>query len=271
MINDLDIAKLEYLLSPEFELINSAGKPLTGGWIEVYLHGTRDKYYCYSDWAGTLHPFKIPLDSIGANVILADPDNAYDVYVYNKFGSLIMSRYNVKCQGSGGSSTYVGDKLYYGQYRASNVTTIAKLRRNKGNIDITDDGYLKLKSGMSYHITIRGSFTVDDPTNEDTTINYIEYTSVNPIKIDIDETKEGPRYFELSYDIYRLQEDMDYQVAFAQSNGMVTDLIVEVHSLSNLATSVISLIQEFINMTIIFVDIHRYFYSYADVGVIMPV
>lgn len=237
MINDLDIVQWEYLLSPEFELINSAGKPLTGGWIEVYLHGTRDKYYCASDFDGTLHPFKIPLDSIGANVVLADPNNAYDVYVYNKFGSLIMSRYNVKCQGSGGSSTYVGDKLYYGQYRANNVTTIANLRRNKGNINITNDGYLKLKSGMSYHITVRGSFTVDDPANEDTTLNYIEYTSVNPIKIDIDETKEGPQYFELSYDIYRLQEDMDYQVAFAQSNGLVKDLIVEVHSLSNLATS----------------------------------
>lgn len=237
MINDLDIVQWEYLLSPEFELINSAGKPLTGGWIEVYLHGTRDKYYCASDFDGTLHPFKIPLDSIGANVVLADPNNAYDVYVYNKFGSLIMSRYNVKCQGSGGSSTYVGDKLYYGQYRANNVTTIANLIRNKGNIDITDDGYLKLKSDMSYHITVRGSFTVDDPANEDTTLNYIEYTSVNPIKIDIDETKEGPQYFELSYDIYRLQEDMDYQVAFAQSNGLVKDLIVEVHSLSNLATS----------------------------------
>lgn len=237
MINDLDIVQWEYLLSPEFELINSAGKPLTGGWIEVYLHGTRDKYYCASDFDGTLHPFQIPLDSIGANVVLADPNNAYDVYVYNKFGSLIMSRYNVKCQGSGGSSTYVGDKLYYGQYRANNVTTIANLRRNKGNINITDDGYLKLKSGMSYHITVRGSFTVDDPANEDTTLNYIEYTSVNPIKIDIDETKEGPQYFELSYDIYRLQEDIDYQVAFAQSNGLVKDLIVEVHSLSNLATS----------------------------------
>lgn len=245
MINDLDIVQWEYLLSPEFELINSAGKPLTGGWIEVYLHGTRDKYYCASDFDGTLHPFKIPLDSIGANVVLADPNNAYDVYVYNKFGSLIMSRYNVKCQGSGGSSTYVGDKLYYGQYRASNVTTIANLRRNKGNINITNDGYLKLKSGMSYHITVRGSFTVDDPANEDTTLNYIEYTSVNPIKIDIDETKEGPQYFELSYDIYRLQEDMDYQVAFAQSNGMVTNLIVEVHSLSNLATSAVGGDQEY--------------------------
>ena len=238
MINDLNLVQWDYLLSPEFELINSAGKPLTGGYIEVYIHGTRNKYYCASDWNGTLHPFQIPLDSIGSNVILASPENAYDVYVYNKYGSLIMSRYNVHCQGgNGGSSTYVGDKLYYGQYRARNVTTIANLTRNKGNINLSSDGYLKLKNGMSYHITVRGAFEVDNVANVDTTLNYIEYTSVNPIKIDIDETKEGPQYFELSYDIYRLPEDMDYQVAFDQANGMVTDLIVEVHSLSNLATS----------------------------------
>lgn len=238
MINDLDIVQWDYLLSPEFEMINSAGKPLTGGYIEVYIHGTRNKYYCASDFTGTLHPFQIPLDSIGSNVILASPENAYDVYVYNKFGSLIMSRYNVHCQGgNGGSSTYVGDKLFYGQYRASNVTTIANLSRNKGNINLSSNGYLQLKNGMSYHITVRGAFQVDDVTNTETTLNYIEYTSVNPIKIDIDETKEGPQYFELSYDIYRLPDDMDYQVAFAQSNGMVTELLVEVHSLSNLATS----------------------------------
>ena len=95
MINDLNEVNWCYLLDPTFELINSAGKPLTDGWIEVYIHGTRSKYYCASDFDGTLHPFKIPLDSLGANIILASPAHAYDVYVYNKYGSLIMSRYNV--------------------------------------------------------------------------------------------------------------------------------------------------------------------------------
>lgn len=95
IINDQEVA-WAYLLSPEFELSNSAGKPLTGGWIEVYIHGTRTKYYCASDFDGTLHPFKIPLDSLGSNIVLASPANAYDVYVYNKFGSLTMSRYNVQ-------------------------------------------------------------------------------------------------------------------------------------------------------------------------------
>lgn len=95
MINEDEEVSWAYLLDPTFELINSAGKPLTDGWIEVYIHGTRSKYYCASDFIGTLHPFKIPLDSLGANIVLASPAHAYDVYVYNKFGSLIMSRYNV--------------------------------------------------------------------------------------------------------------------------------------------------------------------------------
>jgi len=102
MINDLDIVQWAYLLDPCFQLVNTAGKPLTEGYIEVYYHGTRTKYYCASDFDGTLHPFQIPLDSLGSNIVLASPDYAYDVYVYNKFGSLVMSRYNVT-PGLGGS------------------------------------------------------------------------------------------------------------------------------------------------------------------------
>lgn len=239
MINDLDIVQWDYLLSPEFEMINSAGKPLTGGYIEVYIHGTRNKYYCASDFNGTLHPFQIPLDSLGSNIVLASPDNAYDVYVYNKYGSLIMSRYNVHCQGTGGGGggSYSGDKLFYGQYTAHNVAETASLSKTKGNINLDSDGYLQLKQGMSYHITVRGAFQVNDVTNTETTLNYIEYSTISPIKVDVDFTKADPQNFELSYDIYDLAADMAYQVAFEQINGMVTDLVVEVHSLSNLATT----------------------------------
>lgn len=95
MINADDEVSLAYLIDPTFEIVNTEGRPLTGGYIEVYLHGTRTKYYCYSDWNGSLHPFKIPLDSLGANIILASPAHSYDIYIYNKYGSLVMSRYNV--------------------------------------------------------------------------------------------------------------------------------------------------------------------------------
>ena len=104
MINDLDIVQWGYLLDPAFQLVNSAGKPLTNGYIEVYYHGTRNKYYCASDFDGTLHPFKIPLDSLGSNIVLADPGYSYDIYIYNAFGSLVMSRYNVT-PGKGGEGS----------------------------------------------------------------------------------------------------------------------------------------------------------------------
>lgn len=96
MINVDEEISLAYLLDPAFQLVNTAGKPLTDGWLEVYIHGTRNKYYCYKDWDKEfLHPFKISLDSLGSNIVLASPAHAYDIYVYNKFGSLIMSRYNI--------------------------------------------------------------------------------------------------------------------------------------------------------------------------------
>lgn len=98
-----------YLVDPIFQVINTAGKPATGGYIEVYVHGTGDKYYCASDFDGTLHPFKIPLDSLGSNIILADDANAYDIYAYNRYGSLLMSRYNVAVSKSeGGNSSRKG-------------------------------------------------------------------------------------------------------------------------------------------------------------------
>lgn len=103
MVNSNDVVKWGYLLDPCFQFQNTAGKPLTDGYIEVYIAGTRDKYYCASDFDGTLHPFQIPLDSLGANIVLANPDQAYDVYVYNKFGSLQMSRYNVSPGNAGGA------------------------------------------------------------------------------------------------------------------------------------------------------------------------
>lgn len=125
MINDLDIVQWGYLLDPAFQLINSAGKPLTNGYIEVYYHGTRNKYYCASDFDGTLHPFKIPLDSLGSNIVLADPGYSYDIYIYNAFGSLVMSRYNVTPgkggEGSGGG-TVPGSEMpehWLGMYGSS--------------------------------------------------------------------------------------------------------------------------------------------------------
>lgn len=326
-----------YLLDPCFQFENTAGKPLTGGYIEVYLHGTRDKYYCASDFNGTLHPFQIKLDSLGANIVLADPSNSYDVYVYNRYGNLVMSRYNVSTghTGSGAYDRYdelenlivsavtglqeeidnidealEGKKdkqevvsltftntqtvssivqnengeleityqeialpeqvpnidivslastisvssvydpetniktfnidlsdigaLEYGQYTAEAFVTAATMVKNKGNIRV-ENGKLKLKKGNSYHITVRGDYTSSDLDNTVQVIEYVEAISNNRIKIDVDNTVADPQHFEFSYDIFKLSHDVDYQVGFNQNTGIIGNLVLEIHSLSNIS------------------------------------
>ena len=137
MINDEDIVRWAYLLGPTFQIENTEGRPLTGGWMEVYIHGTRNKYYCASDFDGTLHPFKIQLDSLGSNIVLASPVHSYDIYVYNKFGSLVMSRYNVVP--ATGEGTYIGD--------------IVTIDSPDNTVDVSTD------SGTNWHISIKD--TVD--------------------------------------------------------------------------------------------------------------
>ncbi len=164
MINDNDEVQWVYLLDPTFELVNTAGKPLTDGYIEVYIHGTRSKYYCASDFDGTLHPFKIPLDSLGANIVLASPAHAYDVYVYNKFGNLVMSRYNVVP--ATGDGTVIRD-----------VVTITS---NDGTVDVTTSDQ------TNWDLSIQD--TVDRIDEQDVIITELG-TSIDAIVEDLDNKK----------------------------------------------------------------------------------
>ena len=395
MINADDEVSLAYLISPTFQVENTEGRPLTGGWIEVYLHGTRTKYYCYSDWNGSLHPFKIPLDSLGANIVLASPAHSYDIYIYNKYGTLVMSRYNiVPATGDGavikdvvtiksndgtvsvesqdqtnwnlsikdtvdrveqngqeisnikvdienvtnnitnltevvnGHTTEIGqikedvagiestlsnkkdkqpiknfngsatktinnisqnangeltvefadidlpqevpnveitsqdnsiqvtettdvqtntkkfdlsinvnDPLEYGQFRATNVTSQAQLTKINGNLELNNYS-IKLKKGNSYHFTVRGSYVSNSAVNTNSTIVYIEPISFNNIQVNVDNTITDAQFFEISYDVYKLSSDKNYNVAFASiTGGKVSELWVEVHNLNGVSVN----------------------------------
>ena len=142
MVNEIQESQWAYLIDPCFELTNSAGKPLTGGYIEVYIHGTRNKYYCASDWNGTLHPFQIPLDSLGSNIVLASPAHALDVYVYNKYGSLVMSRYNVLPQVQG-TSVVSGEVNI-----TSNDNTVTITQTGDNNFDLSIAGTVSTITDM---------------------------------------------------------------------------------------------------------------------------
>ena len=179
--------KLGYLFDPIFQAQNTAGRPLSGGWIEIYYHGTRTKYFAFSDFNRTLHPFRIPLDSLGSNIILADVAFSYDVYLYNVYGSLVMSRYDIKPHGTGSSESASGfddlPEYWLGQYGGSiniqgdmrGVTLplpsvpdyhgdfVESITNTEGN----QPGYMYLKPGLYFvKCVIRFEQDPDDVRNE---------------------------------------------------------------------------------------------------------
>lgn len=165
MINADDMQSWAYLLAPTFQFVNTAGKPLTEGWIEVYIAGTRNKYYCASDFAGTLHPFQIPLDSLGANIVLADPDQAYDVYVYNKYGSLVMSRYHVSPGMAGGSGilniTITSEDGTVSVNNDGNGNFDLSIQDTIDRIDVLEQTVSDLSSNSSVGYAIAHAYTVE--------------------------------------------------------------------------------------------------------------
>lgn len=202
MINDLDEVQYAYLLAPTFQFVNSAGKPITGGWMEVYIHGTRTKYYCCSDWDGTLHPFKIPLDSLGSNIVLASPALAYDVYVYNRFGSLIMSRYNV-IPSTGGASGVIPVDI--------------TIESEDETVDVT-------VSGTTYNLSISG--TIDKLNTVSADVEELkDIIATGIVQSDWEESDtEAPSYIKNKPDLstYATTEDLE------TASGNLVDLIEEV-------------------------------------------
>lgn len=101
---------LAYLLDPAFQVESVAGKPLVGGYAEVFLAGTNSKVITCQDFDGTNNPFRIPLKNDGRAIILVQPQNHYDIYFYDSYGNLAFSRLNV-IPAVGGELHLEGKKL----------------------------------------------------------------------------------------------------------------------------------------------------------------
>ena len=134
-------------------------------------------------------------------------------------------------------SVNVNDPLEYGQFRATNVTSQAQLTKINGNLELNNYA-IKLKKGNSYHFTVRGSYVANNAVNTSTTIHYIEYSSFTPIQVNVDNTITDAQFFEISYDVYKLSSDKNYNVAFASiTGGKVSELFVEVHNLNGISVN----------------------------------
>ncbi len=134
-------------------------------------------------------------------------------------------------------SVNVNDPLEYGQFRATNVTSQAQLTKINGNLDLNNYS-IKLKKGNSYHFTVRGSYVANSAVNTNSTIVYIEPISFNNINVNVDNTITDAQFFEISYDVYKLSSDKNYNVAFSSiSDGKVSELLVEVHNLNGITVN----------------------------------
>ena len=132
--------ELSYLLSPSFQASDINGKPLTGGYIEVYVYGTSHaKYITFSDFVGNRNPFRIPLNDKGMASIICDASGEYDVYCYNANGVQQWSRERVRCV-SVQSIVYEGDKVTVsGVQGHTKVTSSTVGDQTNYEVDIDDE------------------------------------------------------------------------------------------------------------------------------------
>ena len=220
---------LNYLLSPEFQIVNTAGKPCTG-YLEVFIHGSRTRYYCASDFDGTLYPFQVPLDSLGSNVVLADDSHAYDVYIYNRYGSLLMSRYNIH-PSSGGSMggtitstdgsvtvtpTQDGWDLSVNDNKASAVKVAAETLYSDGLYSFTK------KESIGDQITVQNGFI----TLQDGWYHFSATVKLNWTGVNVNQTDQLKLYTALTYDVI----DFDYSYNHVDTIMLDGDIYIAPHS-----------------------------------------
>ena len=125
--------------------------------------------------------------------------------------------------------------IEYGQFYSTGITTTpATMARVKGTIAV-NNGRIQLKKGSSYHVTVRGRYNQTTAVNTNVALGYIEYVSNNTINVNVDKTLTDSQYFEISYDLYNLSNNVDYLVWFTGTDGgTVNDLWIEVHSLTGI-------------------------------------
>jgi len=98
---------LGYLISPVIQVEDINGKPLVGGRIRVYRHGTQIPYITYKDWSGGRNPAEVRLDARGMCTLIAEDSNLYDVYCEDANYVAQWSRLNVAVGSGTGSGSGV--------------------------------------------------------------------------------------------------------------------------------------------------------------------
>ena len=175
-----------YLIPPTAQFKDEDGLPYSSGFVEFYKHGTSEKYITYADWAGSLNPFRIRLNSQGRAIAIIPKGVLLDMYVYNYLGNLAYTRLNVtngSGDGSGGDNlrftssdgsidiTRENDTVDLTVHQDENTYgTIVALTTDHngaivftnvidGNIDVNNAGRLIVEKDKLYHLSLSMKFS----------------------------------------------------------------------------------------------------------------
>ena len=182
---------LGYLISPALQVEDKDGKPLVGGEIVVFRHGTTTPYITWKNFNGDRNPARVALNALGMAVLLADDSQLYDVYCYDRNGVQQWSRLNVSATtgGEGGGGETDSD-LSVLRCDAADLTQSGQfvfdtLSRQGEGAYVDAEGHIRLAKGTwHYDITVEVDYSPLEETGD--TTNLVLYTTLNRACLDFD-------------------------------------------------------------------------------------
>ena len=235
---------LGYLISPALQLEDINGKPLVGGYLVTYLHGTTVPYITYADFDGNHNPAKVPLNARGMAILLADADNLYDVYCYDCHDVEQWSRINIGTVGTGGEG---GAEV---SYEPSLLRTSSAILNSDGDfqfnfpdmrvgnlIDVVGSRIL-VKTGF-YHFSVTAKM-IRSAEAQNTTRFPKVHGPANDLGVSFDMTYAHNEEITLSGDVRALADDFELRFwATGVGNGIqVLISSISVHAITNLTAGV---------------------------------
>lgn len=248
---------LGYLISPVLQIEDTDGKPLVGGRIVVYRHGTTEPYITYRDFEGTHNPAEVILDSKGMCILIAEEGYSYDVYCRDRNYVEQWSRIGISI-GLGGTSIISRDgtitvhseggvvDLGVSDNDVSVFTGAGTERTTDGTFAVTktassgpglalNGNRVQVKRSGWFHVETTWYAQANSTENGYRTLELV--TTGSRTKLTLDLTVSSEQWRILANDYYLHEDDyIDFTLSGMGNDGAVRSWLqnVSIHRLTNI-------------------------------------
>ena len=193
---------LGYLISPALQVEDESGKPLVGGTVVVYRHGTTIPYITWKNFNGDRNPARVELDALGMCILLADDALLYDVYCYDRNGVQQWSRLNVSATTGGEGGVEPGEEMSVLRCDATDLTqsgpfVFESLSQDGEGAYVDSQGHVRLAHG-TWHYDITVEVDYSPVSGSASTTNLVLSTLLNRSCLDFDLSYAHPGTLRLS-------------------------------------------------------------------------